>query len=195
MRRPAGIRPRRRSESGVAAVEFAFIAIPFFLLLFGIIEVGRLMYVWNTVQEVTRNAAREAVVTDFTDTEAIAAIKRRAVFRLTDGALPAASEVSTTNVVIRYLNALGGAPGTMPAGPGDNLSACGAPSRLADCIRTVEVCISTGTSCASSELIAFVPMTGLFKGPSATGADFTVLRIPLSSTRMPAESLGFRPDL
>lgn len=182
-------------QAGIAAVEFALIAIPLFLLLIGIIEVGRLMYVWNTVQEVTRNAARQAVVTDFRDTAAVDAIRRRALFRLTDGTLPAASEVSTANVVIRYLNATGNVPTSMPESPADNLSACQDAGRVDECVRYVEVCVSTGTTCAPNELIAFAPMTGLFSGASVVGADFTVLRIPLSSMRMPAESLGFRPDI
>jgi len=182
-------------QSGVAAVEFALIAIPLFLLLIGIMEVGRLMYVWNTVQEVTRNAARQAVVTDFRDTAAVNAIRQRALFRLTDGTLPAAAEVSTANVVIRYLNAAGEVPASMPESPSDNLSACQDAGRVSECVRYVEVCVSTGTTCAPNELIAFAPMSGLFSGTSREGADFTLLRIPLSSMRMPAESLGFRPDL
>lgn len=182
-------------QSGIAAIEFAFIAIPFFLLIIGVMEVGRLMYVWNTVQEVTRNAARQAVVTDFRDVAAVDAIRRRALFRLTDGTLPAAAEVSTANVVIRYLNAAGNVPTSMPESPADNLSACQDSTRVDECVRFVEVCVSSGTTCAPNELIAFAPMTGLFSGSSVVGTDFTVLRIPLSSMRMPAESLGFRPDL
>ncbi|MFD2270633.1 TadE family protein [Undibacterium arcticum] len=37
----------------------------FLVLFFGTLEFGRLIYLWNTVQEVSRNAARMAVVTDF----------------------------------------------------------------------------------------------------------------------------------
>lgn len=184
-----------RRQAGVAAVEFALIALIFFVLIFGIIEFGRLMYIWNTVQEVTRNAARQAVVTDFRDTSAINSIKQRALFRLTDGSLPAAAEVSTSNVVIRYLNASGVPPSSLPESPSDNLSACQDSERVADCIRYVEVCVSTGTTCSPNELISFLPLTGLFSGNSLAGADLTPLRVPLSSMRMPAESLGFRPDI
>ena len=52
----------RHAQRGAAAVEFAIIAMLLFTVLFGIIEFGRLFYVINTVQEVTRRAAREAVV-------------------------------------------------------------------------------------------------------------------------------------
>ena len=49
-------------QQGAAAVEFALICLLFFTILFAIIEFGRMMYVYNTMQEVTRSAARAAVV-------------------------------------------------------------------------------------------------------------------------------------
>jgi Flp pilus assembly protein TadG len=185
-------------QRGVAAVEFALIAIPFLLLLFGVMEFGRLLYLWNTAQEVTRNAARQAVVTDFTDSAAIAAIKRSAVFRVTDGTLPASSEVSSANVVIQYLyvKATGDvAPVVkMPSSPGDNIAACLDAARVDECIRFVEVCLSTGTTCDdNSKAIPFKPMIGLFSGSAPDSTDLSGLRIPLSTVRMPAESLGFDP--
>ena len=174
------------SQGGVAAVEFALVALPFFLLLLGVMEFGRLMYLWNTVQEVTRNAVRQAVVTDFTNTTAIAAIKNSAVFRTTAGPLPASSEITNARVNIRYLNAAGGVPSTMPSDPGDNISACLDATRVNSCIRYVEVCVSTNNTCAAGGAIQFVPMIPLF-------SQFAALTIPLSTVRMPAESLGFSP--
>ena len=44
-------------QRGVAAVEFALVVIIFLTLLFGIIELARSMYVFNTLKEVTRRAA------------------------------------------------------------------------------------------------------------------------------------------
>lgn len=180
-------------QRGVAAVEFALIAIPFLLLLLGAMEFGRLLYIWNTVQEVTRNAARQAVVTDFTDSNAIAAIKRSAVFRTSDGTLPASSEIANANVIIRYLNAAQNVVPNMPADPGDNIAACLDATREASCIRFVEVCLSRGTTCSDDQLIAFVPMIGLFAQSGPNSTDLTGIRIPLSTVRMPAESLGFDP--
>lgn len=53
----------RRAERGVASVEFALIALfVLFPLLFGIIEMGRVMFYWNTATELTRIGARVAVV-------------------------------------------------------------------------------------------------------------------------------------
>jgi Flp pilus assembly protein TadG len=184
-------------QRGVAAVEFALIAIPFFLLLLGAMEFGRLLYLWNTAQEVTRNAVRQAVVTDFTnytlDNSPIATVKRNAVFRSTNGFLPASSEISNANVVILYLNSEEKVITKMPDSPGDNIAACLDAPRSASCIRFVEVCLSTGTTCSPNQSIPFKPMMGLFSTSGPNSTDLTGIRIPLSTVRMPAESLGFNP--
>lgn len=52
----------RRRQRGVAAVEFALIASLLFTLLFGIMEMNRVLFYWNTATEVTRLGARLAVV-------------------------------------------------------------------------------------------------------------------------------------
>lgn len=178
----------KRSWRGVAAVEFALVLLPFLVLLLGAIEFGRLLFLWSTVQEVTRNAARQAVVTDFSLASEVNKVKYSAVFRTSAGSLPAAPEVTNAHVVIRYLNASGVPADPMPLNPGDNMSACLDSERTSTCIRFVEVCLSTGTECRADQLVSFVPLVGLFD------ADLIGLKIPLSTVRMPAESLGFRPD-
>ncbi len=193
---PALIKPKT-AQRGAAAVEFALVAIPFFLLMFGAMEFGRLLYLWNTVQEVTRNAARQAVVTDFTNATAIASIRQSAVFRNTPGALPAASNITNASVNIRYLNAAGGVASPMPLSPGDNIAACLDALRVNECIRFVEVCVSSGSTCDATDptqSIPFVPMISLFSQSGPNSTDLTGLRIPLSTVRMPAESLGFTPN-
>jgi len=56
-------RPRRRSEvRGQALVEFALVAVLFFILLFGIIDGSRAIYAYNTVANAARVAARVAIV-------------------------------------------------------------------------------------------------------------------------------------
>ena len=189
----------KASQRGAAAVEFALAAIPFFLLLFGAIELGRLLYLWNTAQEITRRAARMVVVTDFNNNSQIAAIKRNAIFRLvtdTEDWLPAtyhadvAKRISSSNVIIRYLNASGAVVTAMPADPGDNITACGDSGRTASCIKFVEVCLSSGSSCDANQRLSFVPMIGLFSHSGADNANFSGISIPLSTVRVPAESLG-----
>ena len=200
-KRSGYMKPSSSQQRGVGAVEFALIAIPFFLILFGVMEFARLLFIWNTVQEVTRNAARLAVVTDFSDETAKTALRKAALFNSTS--LPAAGEITDSMIVIDYLNETGALTSPLPDDPTDNLAACLDPDRAASCIRTVEVCISvapTGGSaneppprCATNNLISFSPMLGLFGAGQSDGL-LSGIRIPLSSVQMPAESLGFTPD-
>lgn len=57
----AGLANRRR-QRGAAAVEFALVASILFTLLFGIMEMGRVLFYWNTATEATRLGARLAAV-------------------------------------------------------------------------------------------------------------------------------------
>lgn len=174
-------------QSGVMVVEFALIALVFFTLLLGIIEFGRFMYLWNTVQEVTRNAARTAVVTDFTHANQIEEIQKEAIFRAgSDGTvwLPFGWELSNLDVNIRYLNQAKSPASPMPADPADNIAACLDATRTNSCIRYVEVriCKQEKNECGP---IQYVPMMGFFT--------MFAIDIPGSTVRMPVESLGLRP--
>jgi Flp pilus assembly protein TadG len=55
---------RKRQRPGASVVEFAVIAPVIFVLLFGIIEVGRALMVMHLLSEVARESARYAVVTE-----------------------------------------------------------------------------------------------------------------------------------
>lgn len=55
---------RRRGSRGAVAVQFAIISLVFFTILLGAMEMGRLMFFWNTAAEVTRLGARMAAVCD-----------------------------------------------------------------------------------------------------------------------------------
>lgn len=81
-----------KHQAGVAAVEFAFVALVFFTLLIGIMEMGRLLWTWNAAVEATRLGARLAVVCSMND-GAIAS-------RMRD-MLPA---LAVANIDIDYLN-------------------------------------------------------------------------------------------
>jgi hypothetical protein len=52
----------RRSSRGQSLAEFALIAPLFFMLLFGIIEAGRFIYFYETLNNATRDGARYAIV-------------------------------------------------------------------------------------------------------------------------------------
>lgn len=61
--------PTRNGQRGVTAIEFALVATAFFILLIGIMEMGRVLFYWNTGAEVTRLGARIAVVCDKDDAD------------------------------------------------------------------------------------------------------------------------------
>ena len=54
----------RNREKGTTMAEFAIISVIFFMIIFGIIEFGRLMYTHNALTDAARRAARFAVVHD-----------------------------------------------------------------------------------------------------------------------------------
>ena len=60
-------------QRGVAAVEFALVVGIFFIVLIAILEMGRMLFYWNTATEATRLGARLAVVCNIDD----ASIKAR----------------------------------------------------------------------------------------------------------------------
>lgn len=165
IQQPGGTRQR-----GAAAVEFALIAMVFFTLLLGIIEFGRFLYIWNTVQEVTRRAAREAVVLWVNQSDTA---KSRALFG--GESLPAGAEITAESINIRYLNASKDEATPLPADATDNISACLDTNRASSCIRFVEASLTA----------QYVPMVGLFT--------FLAIDIPPSTVVMPAESLGYTP--
>ena len=83
---------RASRQQGVAAVEFALIASLLFTVLFGVIEMGRLLWTWNAAVEATRYGARLAVVCDLNDSR----IKTKMITRL--------PSLVNGNITISYLN-------------------------------------------------------------------------------------------
>lgn len=164
-------------QRGAAAVEFALIAVIFFGMLFGIVEFGRGLYVWNSVQEVTRYVAREAVVCWRDDWGAIQA---RGLMGMPS--LPAAPELAIENIDIDALRRANMAvmnPNAPPSSVADNLRNCeasDADTPSPDCIGYVRVKVDA----------SFTPLIG-------TLLWFPLPNIPLppSTVVMPAESLGY----
>lgn len=50
----------RRRQQGLHTVEFAVAGLLFLVLLFGVLEFGRALFVWNSLTEATRRGARVA---------------------------------------------------------------------------------------------------------------------------------------
>lgn len=91
-------------QRGVAAVEFALVALFFLTLLIGIMEFGRWLFTLNAASEATRWGARLAVVCDMNDADIKA--RMRVISRgLTDAQIsisysPAACDTSACLVTV-----------------------------------------------------------------------------------------------
>ncbi|WP_028214316.1 TadE/TadG family type IV pilus assembly protein [Paraburkholderia mimosarum] len=59
-----------RRQKGVAALEFVLVSTIFFTLLIGVMEMGRVLFYFNTAAEATRLGARVAVVCDINASQA-----------------------------------------------------------------------------------------------------------------------------
>jgi Flp pilus assembly protein TadG len=68
--------PRLRRD-GVAAVEFAFVAPIFFLLVFAIIELGRMMMVQQSLTNAAREGCRKAVLATTTNSSDVETAVRK----------------------------------------------------------------------------------------------------------------------
>lgn len=55
---------RRARQGGATALEFAIVSTVFLMLLVGMMEMGRMLFYWNTATEATRLGARIAAVCD-----------------------------------------------------------------------------------------------------------------------------------
>lgn len=54
----------KKSQAGSVIVEFALVSVLFFTVLLGIMDFGRIMFLWNSTAEATRLGARKSVVCD-----------------------------------------------------------------------------------------------------------------------------------
>jgi Flp pilus assembly protein TadG len=184
------------AQAGTTAIEVALLSVIFFTLVFGAIEISRLMYVFNTLQEVTRRAAAAAVNVDPRDSDAISKIKQNAVFRDSPGQLALGAPVTDNYVRIDYLALARASDGSMsmvavpqsswPTCPGQNRQTCMSNPNSANCIRFVRVRVCDP---ANSGACDAVPSTLMI--PTI---NFTV-NLPRATTIVPAESLGFMPGM
>jgi hypothetical protein len=172
--------------AGTAAIEFALLATFFFMLVFGIIEVSRLLYVFNTLQEVTRRGAVAAVNVYPSDTAAIAKVRQYAVFRDSPGDLPLAQPVTDQHIRLDYLAYdLSVIPqGSWPICAAQNRQICMANPHSSSCIRfvRVRVCDPAHTDgCYSVHSRMLVPLVPLS------------LPLPKAETIATVETLGYKP--
>jgi hypothetical protein len=182
---------RQHRQRGVAALEFALVAIIFFTLFFGIVELSRAMYICNTLQEVTRRAAAMAANTDFSDAAAMQQVRNRAIFRDSPGTLLLGDPVTDQHIKIDYLQIPSGASipvsmsGALPASPQENRVNCAINSSAANCIALVRVRVcAPGGASGDCNPVAYRTMVSLIA---------LAFPLPPSTTIARVESLGLVP--
>lgn len=94
-----------KRERGIYVVEFAIIGVLLFVLLFAVIEMGRLYFTVNTLNETVRRGARLAAVCDISDP----LVLRRAIFNAADdgGGSSLIMNLDTADLSLIYLDADG----------------------------------------------------------------------------------------
>ncbi|MFD2884541.1 TadE family protein [Pseudomonas lini] len=87
---------------GLYVVEFAFVGLLMFILLFGVVEMGRVYFTVNALDEAARRGARLAAVCNISDP----VILRRAIFNAAGdaGTSQLITDLTTSNLVLTYLD-------------------------------------------------------------------------------------------
>lgn len=184
-------------QAGVAAVEFALVAIMFFSLLFFMIDLARAIYMWNTLLEVGRRAAIAAANTDVADETAKDAIRQNAIFRTSAGTLSWGAPVTDQNVRIDYFSLSRSSDGTetlqsiptalLPACPARNRINCSANPNGDNCVRFVRVRIcATGTDEGICNPVPYQSLTSLYSFSFG---------LPTATTLARAQTLGYQPGM
>jgi Flp pilus assembly protein TadG len=93
----------KREHRGTTTVEFAIIGLVFFIVLFGVMEMGRALFVENALTEAARRGARMAAVCPVGDAKPATV----AVFGNGNGRSTVVAGLTTGNIVIEYLDASG----------------------------------------------------------------------------------------
>lgn len=178
----------RTKRTGSMSVEFALIALIFFMIVFGTLELARMEFLMNTLEEVTRRAATSAANVDYRDTSALQGVQANAVFLASPGPLVLGYPVTSNNVKIDYLSVSKTTwemnhMTTLPACPAGNRSHCMTDPDADNCIRFVRarVCESMDASGLCTP-VSYRMVFPFF--------DLSGLKLPPAETIVPAGSLG-----
>lgn len=181
-------KPRLRSQTGAAAVEFALGAMVFFTFVFGVLELARALYAYSTMVEVTRRAARGAAMADFSSPGALAAVRHVAMFGSVGG-MPLRGNLNEGQLAVDYLNGELERVDPMPACPEQNIINCNQDPDGASCIRFVRVRLCSEGGGAQCSRVPYEPIIGANFFPGAP------LHFPTFATVTPVATLGHQPGV
>ena len=146
---------------GVYVVEFAIVSLLLFTLLFGVLELGRLLFTVNALNETVRRGARLAAVCAIDDPH----ILHRALFNLAGnaGGSPLIANLNVSNLKLEYFDG----NGLRVTSPNDLVSPSGFRA-----IRYVQVRVE------QFRFALLIPGLG------------TTIQLPVFRSTLPRESLG-----
>jgi uncharacterized membrane protein len=149
-----------RDQKGVVAIELAIVLVPLTILLFGMLELGRAFYQYDTIVKSTRNAARylSVQVPGVGIPEAKCIVVSGTISADTCPS-PLLSSLNAAMVTVRYIDGVS----TCPVGA---VKGCGA-------INLVEVCVNCSET---AEKFQFVSLAKLFVPDLAFGEIRAVMR-------------------
>lgn len=178
----------RMWQTGSVAVEFALVAIIFFTVVFATLELARVEFLLNTLEEVTRRAAAAAANVDYRDTTALQKVQTDAVFRNSSGPLVLGTPVTSDNVKIDYLSLPTATwnpshMSALPACPAGNHLNCMTDPNADNCIRFVRarVCDSMDND-GNCTTLPYQTVFPFF--------DLSGMKLPSAETIVPAGTLG-----
>lgn len=187
---------RAERHAGAYVVEFAFAMLIFLLFIFGMLEVARAMYLYNTLEDATRRAASLAANTDFTDEAAKSALRQTALFRSAPGALMLGKPITDAHLRIDYLAAVRAGDNSLALAeiPAASLPGCPTRNRIVclnnpndpGCIRFVRVRVCDPGDTAQCQSVPYQPMVSLIN---------LTMNIPHMTTIVAAETLGHAPGM
>ncbi|MEQ1438725.1 TadE/TadG family type IV pilus assembly protein [Fontimonas sp. SYSU GA230001] len=148
----------RRRQRGLTTVEFAFAGVVVLVLLFAVIEIGRAMFVWNTLGEATRRAARLAAVCP----PGHASVLRAALLNNPDGSSTSnhIRGLTTANVSVEYLNGAGAATAVIGNMAFVRVSITGFTHTLLIPFLTQTLTVPPFRTTVPTESLGYVPETG-----------------------------------
>ena len=119
----------KQNERGTTVAEFAIVSLLFFMIIFGIIEFGRLLYTHNALTDATRRGARFAALHKGVSEANKDAVKNEVVYGAKatydkDGnptSPPVINGLTTTMVDVEFLGVPLNAEGTLRTNYGTNL--------------------------------------------------------------------------
>jgi Flp pilus assembly protein TadG len=104
----------RNRQRGITTVEFAIVGAVLFMVMFGVLEFGRALFVANALVESTRRGARTAAICPVGSPRPA----QVAIMANADGNSQIAPDLTTANVVVSYLDQ----NGAVLANPGWNFT-------------------------------------------------------------------------